>query len=109
VLVGSAARQAEGLASLMGGIHFVGVNPPADLEELPILSLLRATNGIPLRASMARGVVLGGDVAGAPWLAEGHRVLLRGRRYVVERDNVTLPPGIKQLAQGEGLIVGEKA
>lgn len=109
VLVGTAAGQAEGLASLMGGIHFVGVNAPAGVDELPVLSLVRAPGGIPLRAAMARGVVLGADVAAAPWLAEAQRVLLRGRRYVVEREGVALPAGIRQLAQGHGLIVGEKA
>src|ERR1043166_4982543 len=35
VLVGTAARHAVGLAGLMGGIHFVGINAPADVEELP--------------------------------------------------------------------------
>ena len=108
VLVGQAARQAVGLASLMGGIHFVGINPPADVEELPILSLLRAGNAIPLRAAMARGVVVSRDAAETPWLAEAHRVLLRGRRFVVESDQVQLPPGIKELARAEALIVGEK-
>jgi len=109
VLVGSAAQQAEGLAALMGGIHFVGINPPVGVEELPVLSLLRAGSAIPLRASMARGVVVGRDAADAPWLTEAHRVLLRGRRFVVESDHVALPPGIKELARAEALIVGEKA
>jgi len=107
VLVGNAVNEAEGLAALMGGIHFVGVNGPQGVEELPMLSLLRAKTGIPLRASMARGVVIGGDFAKPPWLAEGHRVLLRGRRYVVE--GTELPVGIKQLARAEHLVVGEKA
>lgn len=108
VLAGTAARYAEGLAGLMGGIHFVGVNAPAECEELPVLSLLRCGSGVPLRASMARAVVVGGDAAREPWLAEAHRVLLRGRRYVVESDAVELPPGITHLAAGNGLVVGEK-
>jgi hypothetical protein len=93
----------------MGGIHFVGVNPPADLEELPVLSLLRCGSGIPLRAAMARGVVVGADAACEPWLGEAHRVLLRGRRYVVASDVVALPAGITRLAAAERLQVGEKA
>jgi uncharacterized protein YbaR (Trm112 family) len=109
VLLGDAARQAPGLASLMGGIHFVGVNAPADLQELPILSLLRATRGIPLRSAMARGVVVGATAAAAPWLAEAQRVLLRGRRYVLETEGAELPAGIAELARGDGVIVGEKA
>jgi hypothetical protein len=109
VLVGDATQHAEGLASLMGGIHFVGINPPAGAEELPVLSLLRSGQGIPLRASMARGVVIGTDVASAPWLTEAHRVLLRGRRYVLESDQVELPQGVKRLAQAANLVVGEKS
>jgi hypothetical protein len=111
VLVGEATRHAVGLASLMGGIHFVGVNPPAGAEELPVLSLLRAPTVIPLRPAMARGVVVGPDGAGggAPWLEEAARVLLRGRRFVVEREDVEPPAGIKRLVVGQGVWVGEKA
>ena len=108
VLLGDAARQAEGLAGLMAGIHFVGINAPADMEELPVLSLLRCDSSIPLKSSMARGVVIGSDVATAPWLEEGVRVLLRGRRYVLLGEGTDLPPGITRLAAGEGLVVGEK-
>ena len=72
----------------MGGIHFVGVDPPADVEESLVLSLLRAPGMIPLRPSMARGVVVGADRAGAVWFEEAQRVLLRGRRFVVEMEAV---------------------
>jgi len=108
VLVGSAARHAVGLAALMGGIHFVGVNPPSDVEELPILSLLCCETKIPLRAAVARSVVVGPDRATALWLAEARRVLLRGRRLVIEDDRATPPEGVTRLAAGEGLWVGEK-
>jgi uncharacterized protein YbaR (Trm112 family) len=109
VLIGDAVRHAVGLANLMGGVHFVGVNPPSDAEELPVLSLLRARGLIPLRPAVARGVVLGADVAGPPWLEEGLRVLLRGRRLVVEREDMVAPAGVRQLAVGQGLWVGEKS
>jgi uncharacterized protein YbaR (Trm112 family) len=108
VLVGDATRHAAGLASLMGGIHFVGVNAPADAAELPMLSLLRATGLIPLRPAMARGVVVGGDSATPSWFEEAQRVLLRGRRFVVERETVEPPAGIRRLAVGQGLWAGEK-
>ncbi len=108
VLVGAAARHAVGLAGLMGGIHFVGVNPPPDAEELPVLSLLRGPAMIPLKAAMARGVIVGSDALAAPWPAEAHRVLLRGRRLVIESETVTPPEGVTQLAAGQGLFVGEK-
>jgi uncharacterized protein YbaR (Trm112 family) len=108
VLVGAAARHASGLAATMAGIHFVGVNAPRDLEELPVLSLLQASDRIPLRSSIARGVVVGADLATSPWLVEAHRVLLRGRRFVVESEEPELPIGLVKLAVGNGLWVGEK-
>lgn len=107
VLLGSASPYAVGLAALMGGIHFLGVNPPPDAEELPILSLLVSGKKIPLRDSMARGVVVGNESSTAPWLTEARRVLLPGRRLVVESENVK-PEGITQLATGQGLFVGER-
>jgi uncharacterized protein YbaR (Trm112 family) len=107
VLLGSAARHATSLAGLMGGIHFVGVNAPPDVDELPVLSLLVCGSRIPLRQAMARGVVVGRDSAAAAWLAEAQRVLLPGRRLVVE-DETAKPEGVTQLATGQGLFVGEK-
>jgi uncharacterized protein YbaR (Trm112 family) len=107
-LVGSAARSAVALAGLMGGIHFVGVNPPPDVEELPVLSVLECATMIPLRQSIARGVVVGSEMARAPWIAEAHRVLLRGRRVVVEDEAVAVPEGVTKLAVGHGLFVGER-
>ncbi len=108
VLLGSASRHAIGLASLMHGIHFIGINPPADAEDLPILSLLRSASTIPLKTSMARAIVVGSEVASGPWLAEALRVLLRGRRLVIESETVTPPQGVNRLAAGQGLWVGEK-
>ena len=84
VLVGAAARHAVGLAGLMGGIHFIGINPPPDVEELPVLSLLVSPGMIPLRQTVARGVVVGADRLGSDWLAEARRVVLPGRRVVIE-------------------------
>ncbi len=107
VLVGSAAHYAVGLAALMGGIHFIGLNPPAGVEELAVLSLLVCESKIPLRDAMARGVVVGSESSGATWLVESRRVLLPGRRLVVENE-AARPDGITQLATGQGLFVGEK-
>ena len=108
VLLGAAARHAAGLAGLMGGIHFVGVNAPDDVEELPVLSLLACEAMIPLRQTVARAAVVGPDRLGARWLAEARRVLLPGRRLVIESESVTAPPGLTQLALGHGLFVGER-
>ena len=108
VLLGSAARHAVGLAGLMGGIHFVGVNAPADVEELPALSLLACDAMIPLRQTIARAVVVGRDRPEAAWVAEALRVLLPGRRLVAEREDVAVPAGLTRLALGQGLFVGER-
>src|SRR5438045_2410497 len=108
VLVGAAARHAVGLAGLMGGIHFIGINAPADVEELPILSLLVCPAMIPLRQMIARGAVVGSDRLGSEWLAEARRVVLPGRRVVIEGEDVPVPAGLTRLATGEGLFVGER-
>src|SRR5213594_3164302 len=100
VLVGAAARHAVGLAGLMGGIHFVAINAPSEVEELPVLSLLACAKMIPLRGAMARSLVVGADWAGDPWLGEAQRVLLRGRRLVIEAERVKPPSGVTQLAIG---------
>jgi uncharacterized protein YbaR (Trm112 family) len=107
-LVGDAARHAVGLAGLMAGIHFIGINAPPDMDELPVLSLLRTKTVIPLRQSIARGVVVGRDVATSPWLVEAHRILLPGRRFVALNDTPELPIGLEKLAVRKGLWVGEK-
>ena len=107
-LLGEAARHAVGLAGLMAGIHFIGINAPPDLEELPVLSLLRAGSVIPLRQSVARGVVVGADLATSAGLVEAHRILLRGRRFVVLHERPELPIGLEKLATAKGLWVGEK-
>jgi len=108
VLVGAATRHAVGLAGLMAGIHFVGINPPGDIDELPMLSLLACDAMIPLRDAMARAAVVGVDRVESGWLAEAQRVVLRGRRVVVEQAAVAWPAGLTALAAGEGLSVGER-
>jgi uncharacterized protein YbaR (Trm112 family) len=107
VLLGTAVRAGPGIAEAVGGIHCVGINGPGDLVELPVLSLLRCDTVIPLRQSMARGVVVGTELASPAWLAEAARVLLRGRRLVVMGEDVAVP-AVRQLAAGQGLWVGEK-
>jgi hypothetical protein len=57
---------------------------------------------------MARAVVVGRDRPEALWLVEAQRVLLPGRRLVVEREDVAVPAGLTRLALGQGLFVGER-
>ncbi len=106
VLVGSAALLAEPLADLLD-VHFVALNPPAGLESSRIMSLFKASRVMPLRSSMARGVVIGGEHGREPWLSEGGRVLLSGCRLVALSTKVSVP-GVERLAVEHGLWVGEK-
>jgi len=108
ILLGSAARYAVGLASLMGGVHFVGINAPPDVAELPVLTLVQTDRVIPLRGAMARAAVVGAELAGTPWAGEAVRVLLPGRRLVVESETAAPPEQVVQLAAGQGVWVGEK-
>lgn len=104
VLVGSAARLAAGLADLLEHVHLVLVNAP---EASAAASALLGAREIPLRSSMARGVVLGRELAALPWLEEGARVLLRGLRMVVLAEGVEVA-GMEPLASGQGMWVGRR-
>jgi uncharacterized protein YbaR (Trm112 family) len=108
ILLGSAARYAVALASLIGGVHFVGINAPPDVEELPVLSLVQSDRVIPLRGAIARAAVIGAELAGTSWAGEAVRVLLPGRRLVVESETAVPPEKVVQLAAGQGLWVGDK-
>jgi uncharacterized protein YbaR (Trm112 family) len=107
VLVGSVTRLSDQLAKLISEIQLVGVNPPPDVRESPELSLLRSSGTIPLRSGTARGVVLGQEYAGEPWLDEAGRVLMSGQRMVVVGETVSMD-GVSQLAADSGLWVGVK-
>ncbi len=106
VVVGSAALIAEPLAALLRDTHLVAVNPP-DLEWSSTSSALCSQGRIPLRDSMARGVVVGVEHATEHWLRECARVLLNGLRLVVLSEDVTVD-GVEQLAVGDGMWVGRK-
>ncbi len=108
LLIGAATGLAAGLAAWLAGIHFVGINPSGGRSVSPVLSVLVCDRMVPLRSSMARGVVVGPDLVSDFWIGEAARVVLRGLRVVVlgrescEIDNLT------QLAAGKGMWVGEK-
>lgn len=107
ILMGSAAAVAPALVERIGGVHFVGMNAPDGTEVSPALTLLNHQRKIPLRSAVARGVVVPAEMAQAAWLGEGARVLLRGQRVVVAREDVVVP-GLEPVAAGRGLWVGQK-
>ena len=104
-LVGSAARNAAGLAERLSGVHVVAVNPPIQLPAA--VSQLVCPDRLPLRSHALRAVALGRDAAMAAWQAEAVRVLLPGLRVVIE-DDLAEPPGVAVLARAGGVLVGEK-
>jgi hypothetical protein len=107
VLVGSAVSVAECLAPALSGIHLVGVNAPDAILPGPDLTLLDTRATLPLRSSMARGVVLGAEATTGGWPAEATRVLLNGLRLVALAGELH-EPGIEPIASGAGMWVGRK-
>lgn len=109
VLVGSAAQLAPDLAALMPQVHFICVNGPDSVTPSVTRSLVESTSRIPLRDGVVRGVVLGGEYAAGPWLAEAARVVLRGQRVVALDDAAEAPETLVAMASGQGMWVGRKA
>jgi hypothetical protein len=107
VLLGSAGLLATDLATVIGGVHFVGINAPREVEPSSVLSLVRTLDSVPLRSAMARAVVIGAEYAAAKWISESVRVLLGGLGLVVLTTDVTVE-GVEQLAVGNGVWVGKK-
>ena len=107
VLLGSVARMAADLSDAMRGVHFVGVNPPPEVVESEVLSLLCAERTVPLRSESVRGVVVGKEYCRAHWLEEGARVLLKGLRLVVADESVKVA-GVEEMASGDGMWLGYK-
>ncbi len=107
LLAGSVVRLARDLAALLPGVHLLCVNGPPDVPRENECSYLASPDVLPLRIATVRGVVLGGECAAEPWLAEGVRVLLGGLRLVAEDERAS-PTGIVELARGAGVLVGEK-
>ncbi|UCD25501.1 MAG: hypothetical protein JSW51_06195, partial [Gemmatimonadota bacterium] len=105
VLVGSVTRLANQLAERIGEVHFVGVNPPPDVTESTVLSLLQSDSKIPLKAGRARGCVIGEEYAEEPWLTEAGRVLMTGQRMVVANESATVS-GVNPIVADRGLWVG---
>ena len=106
LMLGGACRVGPALAALLPGVHVFGVNPPPEVLPSTEFSVLRSPRGLPVRRASVRGVVVGGDATGEPWLAAAALTLLPGLRMVVE-DERAEPPGIAELARGAGAFIGE--
>jgi uncharacterized protein YbaR (Trm112 family) len=108
VLVGSAGGLAPALAERLNGVHLISVNPPLGVRSATGMSVLRDDARIPLRDSMARGIVIGADHTSPAWVTEAVRVLLRGLRLVILREDVTIA-GVEMLVREQGMGVGTKS
>ncbi|HEY8258711.1 MAG TPA: hypothetical protein VIG08_13725 [Gemmatimonadales bacterium] len=105
VLAGAPAALGREVTAGIPGVALVAANPPADVEDSDLLSVLRA-NTLPLKSRSMRGVVLGAPFGGDPrWVAEAARVVLPGLRVVGEGPD---PVGseVELLASAGGVWVG---
>jgi hypothetical protein len=108
VLVGEATCLASALVEKMPGVHWVAVNAPGSVIDSGMVSVVRSTEGIPVRTGVARGVVVGPDYARREWLREAARVVLRGLRVVVF-DEPSAVDGVEMMASSAGVWVGERS
>jgi uncharacterized protein YbaR (Trm112 family) len=105
VLVGTPATGWREIAELVPGVGLVAVNPPPDVVDQPIVSVIRSAR-LPIKTHSMRGVVLGPPYGSDPaWVREGARVLLPGLRMVGEG---TSPPrqALDLMASADGVWVG---
>ena len=107
VLLGTAAGLADELGSLVEGVGMIVVNPVEGAVTGAGVSRIATADRIPLTPRMARAVVAGEEFVTAAWLSECVRVLLPGLRLVAF-GAVSGPPGVEELAVGDGLWVGVK-
>lgn len=104
-LAGSAGALAPALATLLPGVLFVAVNPPADLTLTDHVSALRS-GAWPLKAQSLRGVVLGGDVV--RWRDAAVRSVLPGLRAVGTGEPPAPVAGGALLASAEDVWIVRK-
>lgn len=89
VLAGAPGALVEEIAELFPGVALVAVNPPADVADGDLVSVLRG-DMLPLKARSMRGVVLGAPFGEDPrWVGEAARVVLPGLRVVGEGPDPT--------------------
>jgi uncharacterized protein YbaR (Trm112 family) len=104
VLVGSPADRWPEVSELNPGVGLVAVNPGAEIEEAPGISIIRGAM-LPLKARSMRGVVLGSPYGDDPgWIADAARVVLPGLR--VAGEGAVPASGIDLMASAGGVWVG---
>jgi hypothetical protein len=108
LLVGSATGLAADLGQRLEGVHLVCLNPMTPVGWDRSRSVVHATDFVPLRDSVVRGVVLGPEALDQPWTTEAARVLLKGLRLVTLSEAVSPPAGVEAMAAGKGMWVGKK-
>lgn len=113
LIVGPAARVAEGVAGLVDGVEVVGLDAAlADGEESEGVSRIAAGPVIPFFPGTFQGVVLSGAV-GESEVEEAVRVLAPHRRLVVPRSSPEVSRevealGLMILLEEGGVLVAEK-
>jgi uncharacterized protein YbaR (Trm112 family) len=105
VLVGRPSAAWQEVSERNPGVGLVAVNPPAEVEEEPGISVLRS-GLVPLKSRSMRGVVLGSPFGGDPrWVGEAARVVLPGLRVAGEGP-VPDPNSLELMAAAGGAWVG---
>jgi hypothetical protein len=107
VLVGAVGGAAAGVAAALEGVHVLALNGPDDLGPAAGVTRLTSPADIPLRDGTARGIVLDGGLAYAPWLAEAARVTRAGGRVVVCAAEAAVPE-CDAMAAAHGFWVGTR-
>ena len=105
VLAGAPGGLSREISARFPGVALVAVNPPADVTDAGLLSIIRSGT-LPLKSRSMRGVVLGRPFGGdVRWVRDAARVVLPGLRVVGEG---TDPPGetVELMASAEGVWVG---
>lgn len=110
----------QGFATLLGdwGAHaielrgmvecpIVLVDPPADVEAAPGLSILRTAGPVPIAVGSTRGIALDVQAGDAERVASAVRATKTGGR-VVGPAALPLPDGVRELARDERVWVAER-
>lgn len=105
VLAGRPASGWREVAALNPGVALVAVNPGADVDDEPGVSVVRSSS-LPLKSRSMRGVVLGSPYGSDPgWVADAARVVLPGLRVAGE-GRVPDSAAIDVMASAGGVWVG---